>query len=195
MTPRSQVIVVAAILALAGAVDFVQRIHMPRSTAISGAGMEATALPDLPLSLASARQRLQSWLPTQTSGPQAASNDVANESRDSGVRVRVPDRADLGGWRFVLRGVFDAGPPFAVLDVMPSAGGEIEAAGLVFGRVRLQLEGPLRDVAEAHVSIEASLPHVFVRDLIVNVRRGGQLTSIANATLELDLHYRREGGA
>jgi len=73
--------------------------------------------------------------------------------------------------------------------------GEIEAAGLVFGRVRLQLEGPLRDVAEAHVSIEASLPHVFVRDLIVNVRRGGQLTSIANATLELDLYYRREGGA
>jgi len=72
VTPRMQVIVVAAILALAGAVDFVQRIHVPRSLAIRGAGMEATALPDLPLSLASARQRLQSWLPTQTSGPQAS---------------------------------------------------------------------------------------------------------------------------
>ncbi len=133
MTPRNQVIVVAAILALAGAVDFVQRIHMPRSTAIRGAGMEATALPDLPLSLASARQRLQSWLPTQTSGPQAASNDVANVSRDSAVRV--PDRADLGGWRFVLRGVFDAGPPFAVLDVMPGAGGEIEQHRLSAGEI------------------------------------------------------------
>lgn len=133
MTPRMQVIVVAAILALAGAVDFVQRIHMPRSTAIRGAGMEATALPDLPLSLASARQRLQSWLPTQTSGPQAASIEVANVSRDSAVRV--PDRADLGGWRFVLRGVFDAGPPFAVLDVMPSAGGEIEQHRLSAGEL------------------------------------------------------------
>ena len=133
MTPRMQVIVVAAILALAGAVDFVQRIHMPRSLAIRGAGLEATALPDLPLSLASARQRLQSWLPTQTSGPQAASNEVANESRDSAVRI--PDRADLGGWRFVLRGVFDAGPAFAVLDVMPSAGGEIEQHRLSAGEL------------------------------------------------------------
>ncbi len=134
MTPRMQVIVVAAILALAGAVDFVQRIHMPRSLAIRGAGLEATALPDPPLSLASARQRLQSWFPTQTSGPQAASIDVANESsRDSGVRV--PDRADFGGWRFVLRGVFDAGPPFAVFDVMPSAGGEIEQHQLLAGEL------------------------------------------------------------
>ncbi len=133
MTPRTQVIVVAAILTLAGAVDFVQRIHMPRSTAIRGAGMEATALPDLPLSLASARQRLQSWLPTQTPGPPAASIDAANEFRDSAVRI--PDRADLGGWRFVLRGVFDAGPPFAVLDVMPSAGGEIEQHRLSAGEL------------------------------------------------------------
>ena len=133
MTPRMQVIVVAAILALAGAVDFVQRIHMPRSPAIRGAGLVATALPDLPLSLASARQRLQSWLPTQTSGSQAASIEVANDSRDSAVRI--PDRADLGGWRFVLRGVFDAGPPFAVLDVMPSAGGEIEQHRLSAGEV------------------------------------------------------------
>jgi hypothetical protein len=135
-----QVIVVAAILALAGAVDFVQRIHVPRSLAIRGAGMEATALPDLPLSLASARQRLQSWLPTQTSGPQAASIDVANESRESAVRI--PDRADLGGWRFVLRGVFDAGPPFAVFDVMSSTGGEFEqhrvSAGDVIKGVRVE---------------------------------------------------------
>ncbi len=133
MTPRMQVIVVAAILALAGAVDFVQRIHVPRSLAIRGAGMEATALPDLPLSLASARQRLQSWLPTQTSGPQVASIDVANESRESAVRI--PDRADLGGWHFVLRGVFDAGPPFAVLDVMSSAGGEVEQHRLSAGEL------------------------------------------------------------
>jgi len=131
VTPRMQVILVAAILALAGAVDFVQRIHIPRSLATRGAGMEAAALPDLPMPLASARQRLQSWFATQTSGPQAASIDVANESRDS--VLRIPDRADLGGWHFVLRGVFDAGPPFAVFDVMPSAGGEIEQHRLSAG--------------------------------------------------------------
>lgn len=69
--------------------------------------------------------------------------------------------------------------------------GEAEAAGLVFGRVRLQLEGLLRNVAEAHVSIEAGLPYVFVRDLDVSVRRGGGgASSAANATMELDLYYR-----
>jgi hypothetical protein len=68
--------------------------------------------------------------------------------------------------------------------------GEAEAAGLVFGRVRLQLEGSLRNVAEAHVSIEAGLPNVFVRDLNVSVRRGGGASSAANATMELDLYYR-----
>jgi hypothetical protein len=56
---------------------------------------------------------------------------VANESLVSGARV--PDRADLGGWRFVLRGVFDAGPPFAVLDVMSSSGGEFEQHRLSLG--------------------------------------------------------------
>jgi hypothetical protein len=49
--------------------------------------------------------------------------------------VRIPDRADLGGWHFVLRGVFDAGPLFAVLDVMPSAGGEIEQHRLSAGEL------------------------------------------------------------
>lgn len=65
--------------------------------------------------------------------------------------------------------------------------GESEATGLVFGRVRLQLDGPLRNVADAHVGIEAGFPNAFVRDLSVVVRRGGQLSS---ATMELDLYYR-----
>lgn len=132
MTPRTQSIVVAAILTLAGAVDFVQRIYMPRSPATRGAGIEATARADQPLSLASARQRLESWLPTQTSASQAALIEAANESRRSGA-ARTPDRADVGGWLFVLRGVFDAGPPFAVFDVRPSAGGEVEQHRLSAG--------------------------------------------------------------
>lgn len=131
MTPRMQVIVVAAILTLAGAVDFVQRIHVPRSLATREQKIETRALPELPLPLAAARQRLQSWLPTQTQEPPVPSTEVANEPRVSGLRV--PDRADLGGWRFVLRGVFDAGPAFAVLDVMSSAGGEVEQHRLSVG--------------------------------------------------------------
>ncbi|MBT8088125.1 MAG: type II secretion system protein M [Gammaproteobacteria bacterium] len=69
--------------------------------------------------------------------------------------------------------------------------GEAEAAGMTFGRVRLQLEGPLRKLADIHVGIEAGFPNVFVRDMSVNLRRGGGMDSTANATLELDLYYRR----
>ncbi len=69
--------------------------------------------------------------------------------------------------------------------------GEAEAAGLAIGRLRLQVEGPLRNVAEAHVGIEAGFPNVFIRDMNVSVRRGGRLDTTASATLELDLYYRR----
>ncbi len=72
--------------------------------------------------------------------------------------------------------------------------GEADVAGLAFGRVRLRMEGSLRNLADAHVRIEAGLPNVFIRDLAVNVRRGGRLTTTATATMELDLYYRREEG-
>ncbi len=71
---------------------------------------------------------------------------------------------------------------------------EPAATGLAFGRLRLQMEGTLRNLAEAHVGIEAGFPNVFVRDLNVNVRRGGQLADTANATMELDLYYRQGEG-
>lgn len=131
MTPRTQIIVVAAILALAGAVDFVKRVHVPRLPATRESNIDAPDLPSQPLPLASARQRLQSWFPAQTPGPEIAPTDDQNAPADSGGPI--PDRADLGGWRFVLRGVFDAGPPFAVFDLMSIAGGEIEQHRLSVG--------------------------------------------------------------
>lgn len=133
MTPRIQVIVLATILGLVGAVDFVQRIHVPRSPATRESKIETPALPDQPLPLASARQRLQSWFPLQTQAPRAASSDTGNEPGDSGSGAQIPDRTDLGGWRFVLRGIFDAGPPFAVFDVMSIAGSEAEQHRLAVG--------------------------------------------------------------
>jgi len=129
VTPRSQVLTVAAILVVAGVVDFVQRIHVPRSAATRDANIETRIVADAPLPLASARERLQSWFPVQ----QQRSQDSQNDSEQQGEYAGMPDRADIGGWRFVLRGVFDAGPPFAVLDVQASAGGTIEQHRLSAG--------------------------------------------------------------
>jgi hypothetical protein len=67
--------------------------------------------------------------------------------------------------------------------------GESEPSGLAFGRVRMQLEGTLRDIAEAHVTLEAGFPNVFVRSLAVNVRNRGNLLGTAGATVELDIYY------
>lgn len=69
--------------------------------------------------------------------------------------------------------------------------GQAEAAGLSFGRIRLQIEGPLRNIADVHVGIEAGFANAFIRDLTIVVRRGGQMGTTANATMELDLYYRQ----
>jgi len=71
--------------------------------------------------------------------------------------------------------------------------GRAEAAGIAYGRIRLQVEGPLRSVADAHVGIEAGFPNVFIREATVSLRRGGGLGATANARLELDLFYRQGG--
>ncbi len=71
--------------------------------------------------------------------------------------------------------------------------GQAEAAGIAYGRVRLQLEGPLRRVADAHVGIEAGFPNVFIREVTVSIRRGGGLGGTANTSLELDIFYRQGG--
>ena len=122
MTPRSQVVAVAAILVVAGIVDFVQRIHVPRSPATRASDVDMLAMPDEPLSLASARERLQSWFPAQ----QPDAQELLGDAQDQGQVADTPDRADIGGWHFVLRGVFEAGQPFAVLDIRASAGGAPE---------------------------------------------------------------------
>lgn len=133
MTPRNQVIAVAAILSIVGIVDFVQRVHVPRAPTTRDSQIESAALPAVPLSLAMARQRLQSWFPAQTTGSMAQAAGAQNGSGN--VDVSLPDRGDIGGWNFVLRGVFDAGPTFAVLDVMPTSGGAVEQHRLSVGEI------------------------------------------------------------
>jgi hypothetical protein len=124
VTPRTQIIVVAAVLFLAGTIDFIQRTHVPRTPAERDSEIKAFVAPDQPLPLASARERLQSWLPTTSTESQGSLVDGQNQPPDS--VVSIPDRADIDGWRFILLGVFDAGPPFAVLDVMSLADREVE---------------------------------------------------------------------
>lgn len=160
MRPREQVMVLAAILAVAGVVDFIKRIHVPRAATSRASEIDMSALPERPLSLALARERLQSWFPAQAPGPELAPTDGQNEPGDSGGQI--PDRAIIGGWRFVLRGVFDAGPPFAVLDVMASAGGPIEqhrvSAGDAIKGVRVQrISGRRVSLADGETVIQLAL--------------------------------------
>ena len=72
---------------------------------------------------------------------------------------------------------------------------QVEGTGLAFGRVRVQLDGPMRRVAAAHVEIEAGMPNVFVRDVRVSISRGGRWSTAARATFELDVFYRPEDEA
>jgi hypothetical protein len=158
--PRTQIIVAAAVLLLAGAVDFVQRIYVPRTPATRGSKIEAIASPNQPLPLASARERLQSWLPTNATESQETSVGGQIEPLES--VALIPDRADIGGWRFILLGVFDAGPPFAVFDVRSSAGGEIEhhqvSAGEVIQGVRVErIAGHSVDLSDGDKMIHLAL--------------------------------------
>lgn len=160
MTPRNQVIAVAAILVIVATFDFVQRVQVPRAPTTRDSQIESPALPAVPLSLALARQRLQSWFPAQTTGQQAPAAGAQNVSGN--VDASLPDRADIGGWNFVLRGVFDAGPTFAVLDVMQISGSAVEQHRLSVGEslkgVRLeQISGRNISLSDGEKVIQLAL--------------------------------------
>lgn len=160
MTKRAQVLLVAMVLLLIGVVDFVQRIYVPRSASSREAQIEVVPLPVDPMPLASAQERLQSWFPASAPQPGYLPAQPASDPGIAGVAI--PDRAELGGWRFVLRGVFDAGPPFAVFDVMPSNGGDVEqhrlAAGETLKGVRLEeISGRTVSLSDGQTSIRLAL--------------------------------------
>ena len=79
------------------------------------------------------RERLQSGCPQRRGGSEALRTVAATDGRDAGAQL--PDRANIGGWHFVLRGVCDAGPPFAVFDLRSGDGGEVEQHRLLAGEV------------------------------------------------------------
>ena len=129
MTPRQQIIAAAAVLAIVGTVDFFGRVHVPRQPATRAMDAGNQGQVESPMPLAMARQRLQSWFPAQAPPGQTSVADAAG--RDPSAPI--PDRAAIGGWQFVLRGVFDAGPTFAVFDVVSGDGVAIEQHRLSVG--------------------------------------------------------------
>ena len=133
MTVRAQVSIVLAVLALIGIADFATRVHVPRDDAERAIELEPAESLDAPLSLAEARQRLQSWLPDQGMTVQANSASSAEPPDIDGADY--PDRGELGGYVFLLRGIFDqdSGSPFAVMEVTPEAGGSTERREVVAG--------------------------------------------------------------
>jgi hypothetical protein len=151
---------VAIVLLLIASIDFVQRIYVPRSAASREAQIKVVPLPGEPMPLASAQERLQSWFPA--SAPQSGGVQAEVESDPGAARTAIPDRVELGGWRFVLRGVFDAGPPFAVFDVMSSEGGDVEQHRLTAGEelngVRLEeISGRTVSLSDGQTSIRLAL--------------------------------------
>lgn len=133
MTVRTQVIATITVLVLVGAVDFVARVHVPRSTAERDLQVDRSLAPDETLSLAEARQRLQSWLPDQAATTNA--NTAGNGQQAVIDAAALPDRGVLAGRLFVLRGIFDTedGDPFAVIEVAAEDGAAIERHDVLAG--------------------------------------------------------------
>lgn len=73
--------------------------------------------------------------------------------------------------------------------------GENADAQLAYGRARLALEGPLRNVVRLHAELEGSSPNAAVRDVQLTLRApaAGPGDIPANATMIVDLYYRKAG--
>ena len=112
-TPRQHFIAAAAVLAIIGTVDFFGRVHVPRQPATRTMDAGNQGQLESPMPLAMARQRLQ-----LAPGAGTAGRRVRQMPRAAILSAPIPDRAVIGGWQSVLRGVFDAGPQFAVFDVV-----------------------------------------------------------------------------
>ncbi|TVS19618.1 MAG: hypothetical protein EA417_00290 [Gammaproteobacteria bacterium] len=68
--------------------------------------------------------------------------------------------------------------------------GREEAAGLSYGRVRLQTEGPLRDLARAHVALEHGVGPLRIREAEISMPREGRgPQSHGRASLVLDYYF------
>ena len=110
MTPRRQIAVVAAVLALVAAYDFLGRVFVGRDAALRTVNApQMTPLPQR-ADAEAIRQQLAAWLPALSGslGPEAANRDPAS-------------------WQFSLVGVFrQDGQQFALVNAQQQGGGTVE---------------------------------------------------------------------
>jgi hypothetical protein len=73
--------------------------------------------------------------------------------------------------------------------------GDVPAAGLAYGHVRVTVEGPLKNVVRLHGSLEGELPYIAVRDLNMNFTSAStadaQVTT--TASFVIDVYFRKSG--
>jgi hypothetical protein len=132
VTRRAQILIAALALGALAVADFATRVYVPRSAVDRGPDEVDPVAPALPVSPQLAFERLDRWLGVEA--PPSGSNPAKEGSvPQAASEAAAPDQAEIGGRRFVLRGIFDAGEPFAVLDVLPEGGGPAEQHDLAIG--------------------------------------------------------------
>jgi hypothetical protein len=70
--------------------------------------------------------------------------------------------------------------------------GKVDDAGLEYGRIRFQVEGPLRDMVRLHGDLEGTLPFLVVREVQLNFRGEAAALDDTAVTLSVvaDLFFR-----
>jgi hypothetical protein len=120
-------------------------------------------------------------------------------ARTASLGERFPLVTNASGYRLESQQrigalVAESGAKLALFDWVLD--GRLPEAGLAFGRVRLQIEGPLRDVARAHAALEGGLPSLVVREANLNAMAPARAADETAATLTLvgDLLFRAPPG-
>lgn len=100
------------------------------------------------------------------------------------------DRFRLDAQRKISEIATQGGLTVSVFDWLLN--GDVEAAGLAFGRVSVQFEGPLDKVIAVHGELEGSLPFAAIREFSVRLRSAaaGPNQDASTATIVMDLFYR-----
>lgn len=119
------------------------------------------------------------------------------EAQVSEARERFPVATDVDQFRLdqqrrISTLATQRGLKVLVFDWLVS--GDVNDAGLAFGRASVQVEGPVDRIIIVHGELEGSLPYAAVREFSMNPRypAPGPTADVAAATFVVDLFYRPE---
>jgi hypothetical protein len=115
---------------------------------------------------------------------------AAEAARGRFPTAASPEAFRLDGQRRVGAVVSAAGLQLALFDWVLD--GSVPDAGLGYGRIRFQVDGPLKDIARLHAELEGELPFLVVREMQLNFR--GEAAALddtpVSMTLVADLFFR-----